>query len=245
MWWAQRPRVALGGWLQDSTQSADIRQVHAHLQRLSKHEPAVHDAAVQLLQSGESLPDLLFRSNSPAVNPAILCMMHACTTALCKGSQQVKVTQSAGKSSAAAVTNRPHVGEVWWLFDQGRPYLAEVFENGAVPDSRLPHLQRSTIKGRHVARPLGEQRPAIKLIAHRAKMCMYTSKCANNPIFCSTQCFIYADTVERLDLRTVTLMFNELAVLSKLLRHIHIIPKMVFILFQVQKLIQAYICLLS
>jgi hypothetical protein len=44
------------------------------------------------------------------------------------------------------------VGEVWWLLDSGRPCLAEVFKRGVVQDTRLPHFNKSTIRGSHVAR---------------------------------------------------------------------------------------------
>jgi hypothetical protein len=69
------------------------------------------------------------------------------------------------------------VGEVWWLFDQGRPYLAEVFKEGEVPASRLPHLDRSSVKGRHVARLL-DRHSTVKLLPRSARLCLFTAWCA-------------------------------------------------------------------
>jgi hypothetical protein len=54
-----------------------------------------------------------------------------------------------------------------------------VFKDGAVPECRLPFLDRGVIKGRHVARVLGQKgAAAIQLLARSARMCMFTAWCA-------------------------------------------------------------------
>jgi hypothetical protein len=74
---------------------------------------------------------------------------------------------------------------VWWLYEGGRPYLAEVFKQGAIPDCRLPYLDRSTIKGKDVTRALGQQAPRIRLVAPSSRRFPYTEWYEHNSHYCS------------------------------------------------------------
>jgi hypothetical protein len=183
----QRPRVALGEWLQHSTQTADIRELQAVCQRLMRHERPLYDAAAKIVQSGV-LPDALFQSQSHTVNPALLFMMHACTSGLGRGSQDEIVPPVLVANIPADSTNRADVGEVWWLYSGGRPYLAEVWVDGEVPESRLPHLDRGTIKGRLVSRPLGQRAPPIKLSPQSIAKCIYSEWYTLSSKCCSVLC---------------------------------------------------------
>jgi hypothetical protein len=70
------------------------------------------------------------------------------------------------------------VGEVWWLFDSGVPYLAEVFSGGDVPTGRLPHVDKGSIHGKHVVRVLGRRHSFVKLVARSARIILFTAWCA-------------------------------------------------------------------
>jgi hypothetical protein len=172
-----RPRQVLGEWLQHSYQSVDIRAVQLTMERLKVHEPHTYEAAAALLRTGT--PSSLLMRDDHTVNPAILCLVHAsdlsCQYLPVTPCVPTRVCSPPGAQCCDAGAEA--VGEVWWLFDQGRPYLAEVFNKGEVPASRLPHLDRSSIKGRHVARLLGRQQ-TIKLLPHSARMCLFTPWCA-------------------------------------------------------------------
>jgi hypothetical protein len=154
-----------------------IHEVQNTMERLREHEPGIHETAERLLRTGTLLS--LLASSDHTVNPAILFLMHASTLS-CQylpATLHVPPTPPSPPGAQCCDAGTEAVGEVWWLFDQGRPYLAEVFKAGEVPACRLPHLDRSSIKGRHVARLLGRQQ-TIKLLPHSARMCLFTPWCA-------------------------------------------------------------------
>jgi hypothetical protein len=163
------------------------------MKRLEYHVPAKHKQTLNFLSSG-TMPDLLYHANMPHVNPAILYCMHANRTVATTNILYLPHPEGSGVvtphalpapnpiCSEAAASNtpsnveatRPDIGIVWWLFDADKPYLAEVFENGNVPNSRLPHLDRSMAKGNHLARILGCTRQQVKVVSRKATMCLYT-----------------------------------------------------------------------
>jgi hypothetical protein len=158
------------------------------MRRLENHEAQQHARAATLLSSGE-MPDLLYSADSNCINPAILCCMHACRKASYKKhvylpaphrdiSHPVCSMPAPASITATCVEiSMQEIGEVWWLFDAEQPYLAEVFKNGQVPESRLPHMDRSMMKGNHVARVLGSTRHHIKMLRPNASMFLYTPWC--------------------------------------------------------------------
>jgi hypothetical protein len=203
----QRPRIKLGGWLQHSTQSVETRELRMVMERLKQHEPDTYSSVAAGLQAG-TMPTLLFCPDLCTVNPALLYMMHAlqcaspssrsrlpstpCTAAQLSGQNRDDSAEQmcdAGEDSDAAV------GEVWWLFDSATPYLAEVFPHGAVPGRRLPHMDKSSIRGRHVARVLGRRSKFVKLVAHSARMCLFTAWCAS--LSQINDCSVIARSAER------------------------------------------------
>ena len=170
--------------------------MHQLVARLEKHEPDQHAHAATLLSAG-TMPSLLYSANIKSVNPALLCCMHASRTALVKhvylsaprldSSLSVcsvpptacsnPVLQDPRTALTCVETCMQELGEVWWLFDAEQPYLAEVFKNGTVPGSRLPHVDRSVAKGNHLARVLGCSRQRMKMVRRNASMCLFTPWC--------------------------------------------------------------------
>jgi hypothetical protein len=69
------------------------------------------------------------------------------------------------------------VGECWWLFDTGRPYLAEVFKDGTLPEGRFPHMDKRRFQGKTIARVLGQQRQIIKTVAPKARTYKFSTWC--------------------------------------------------------------------
>jgi hypothetical protein len=187
----QRPRVKLGAWLRHSTQSVDSRELQMLMDRLKHHEPETYSTTAARLRTG-TMPMLLFSHDLCPVNPALLYLMHASHCALQSSQRNLPATpstatwlsgpqqvDSAEDECDAGETPSGAVGEVWWLFDSGTPYLAEVFSRGAVPDCRLPHLDRSNIRGRHVVRVLGSRCSFAKVVSATARMCLFTAWCAS------------------------------------------------------------------
>jgi hypothetical protein len=159
------------------------------MSRLKNHEPETYSSAAALLQTG-TMPDLLFRQESCTVNPALLYLMHAsqCASISCHTSLPAmpgsvapvsgpQLADCAQQTCGAGECKIGAVGEVWWLFDAGIPYLAEVFKGGAVPEGRLPHMDKRSIRGRHVARILGRQFQFVKMVASTARMCLFSAWC--------------------------------------------------------------------
>jgi hypothetical protein len=181
----QRPRAVLGRWLRHSGEAVSTKPFLQLMERFQEHEPKRHSKADALLQSG-SMPALLFSNHTRqrGVNPAMLYIMHAsrCPLVVPSTNRTGSLQTSARRLVSPAVCNHMQhltltdkykgaVGVVWWLFNSERPYLAEVFEHGAVPAGRLPHVHRSTIQGRHVARILGQRSHFIEQITPNARRC--------------------------------------------------------------------------
>lgn len=143
--------------------------------RLEVHEKQVHDEAVRLLSTG-TFPNVLYTA-CKRVNMAIMCLMHASVMSRERKLQYLPAPRQVPQDIQLS-GDAPQIGEVWWLFDADQPYLAEVFCDGAVPDNRLPHLDRSALKGAHVARVLGSSRQHVKVLRKGASMCLYTAWCA-------------------------------------------------------------------
>jgi hypothetical protein len=159
------------------------------MDRLKNHEPDTFNSAAAILQTGD-MPSLLFRPGLCTVNPALLYLMHASTGAGVSGHTYLPACPSAGPRLTVPTTAQSNelpcdagegqglaVGEVWWLFNSGSPYLAEVFKCGAVPEKRLPHMDKSSIGGRHVARILGRRTRFIQMVALTARMCLFSAWC--------------------------------------------------------------------
>jgi hypothetical protein len=178
--------VKLGQWLRQSTQSVDVREIRQVLERLKHHEPDQYQSLEDILQSGK-YPDLLFARDLARANPALLCLMHlsrsasvaSCTTVPTQVNAPLQVSSLSMLQPAMAPLDRScvagDVGEVWWLFDAGAPYLAEVFKGGDVPAGRLPHVDRSSIRGKHVARVLGRRHSFVKLLGRSARIILFTA----------------------------------------------------------------------
>jgi hypothetical protein len=189
----QKEAVSLGRWLQSSAEPVPARWMQQMTSRLETHEKQQHDEATALLSTGK-FPAVLYSAvNHNPVQPAILCIMHACEIAKRNKLVYLPVPQRdvvchvssspplARDNPAGTDSNwQEKVGEVWWLFDAEQPYLAEVFKNGQVPDSRLPHLDRSIVKGRDVAHILGRSRQHIKTLRPNATRILYTPWCVPN-----------------------------------------------------------------
>jgi hypothetical protein len=173
----QKPQATLGQWLRSSTETVPVRCLELLMRRLEHHEAQQHARAATLLSSGE-MPDLLYSADSSCVNPAVLCIMHACEIAKRNKLVYLPVPHRdvvCQGNPAGTDSSWQEVGEVWWLFDADQPYLAEVFKNGRVPSSRLPHMDRSScLKGNHIARVLGCTRPRLKVVSSKQTFCLYT-----------------------------------------------------------------------
>jgi hypothetical protein len=134
------------------------------------------------------MPSLLFCRELCRANPALLTLMHLSRRASVVSSTCVPPplhvpTQMASMQQSAQESLQPNcdagaVGEVWWLFDSGVPYLAEVFSGGHVPTGRLPHVDKGSFHGKHVARVLGRRHSFVKLVAHSARIILFTAWCA-------------------------------------------------------------------
>jgi hypothetical protein len=193
--WLQRSRVKLGQWLRGSTQSVDVRELRQLMERLKCHELVTYRNLEDILHSGK-MPGLVFSPDLSRANPALLCLMHFSRSASVAACTSVPTHMNALLQVSSMSKNQPaqepldqncvagDVEEVWWLFDSGAPYLAEVFKGGAVPAGRLPH--RSSIQGKHVARVrlsrvrlgrvrLGRRHSFIKLLARSARIILLTA----------------------------------------------------------------------
>jgi hypothetical protein len=177
----QKPQTTLGQWLRSSTEAVPVQSLHLLMDRFKKHERKQHTATAILLGSG-MMPDLLYSASSRNINPAMLCLMHACGMARTSNQallpalpEPVASTPPPTLCTHSGDTSTHELGEMWWLFDAD-PYLAEVFKNGIVPGSRLPHMDRTAVNGDHVARILGCDRPRTKLVQKKAAMCLYTRR---------------------------------------------------------------------
>jgi hypothetical protein len=155
--------------------------------RMEEQRPEVHAAAANLLSTG-AMPALLF-SETCTVNPAILCCMHASSRYTPEGVKYLPTpvydaVHTVARSSPANLSDpgrrAPEIGQVWWLSEEDQPYLAEVFVDGKVPGSRLPHLDRKLLsqEDKHVARSIGVAVEHTKLIDKTAPMCLYCPWCA-------------------------------------------------------------------
>jgi hypothetical protein len=181
----QKPQATLGQWLRSSTETVPVRCLDLLMARLENHEPQQHARAATLLSSG-TMPDLLYSANSNCINPAILCCMHACRKASSNKNVYLpaphrdashpvcSMPPPASITATSVEISMQEIGEVWWLFDADQPYLAEVFKSGEVSGSRFPHMDRSMVKGNHVARVLGCTRQHMKVVSRKATMCSYT-----------------------------------------------------------------------
>jgi hypothetical protein len=154
------------------------------MRRLKAHEPELHAQAAAVLKSG-TMPALLYSADSLLVNPALLCCLHAKRTYRSPATVYLPVRSRAstfeGDHLSVAVpstTNTDDVvqqlGEVWWLFDAEQPYLVEVFTDGKIPSSRLPHLDRAAFRGKHAARVLGSTRLETKTVSKKAHHVLFT-----------------------------------------------------------------------
>lgn len=171
----------LGRWLQTSNKPVAVRELQSHLQRLAAHEPQLHAHAASLLSSG-TMPSLLYSSVSAGVNPALLCCMHATSTHVATSGEERALLPLAVPVQASLPPLDPRdIGEVWWLFDEEQPYLAEVFAAVHVPDSRLPHLDRAKTTSGLVARVLGRTQQHVKLVRNHVRRCMFTPWYAYSP----------------------------------------------------------------
>jgi hypothetical protein len=154
------------------------------MQRLKNHEPDTYRSLEDTLQSG-TMPSLLFCRDLCRANPALLTLMHlsrhaSVVSSTCVPSPPRVPTQQASMQQSNQLSLQPNcaagaVGEVWWLFDSGAPYLAEVFTGGDVPTGRLPHVDRGGIHGKHVARVLGRRHSFVKLVARSARIILFTA----------------------------------------------------------------------
>jgi hypothetical protein len=149
------------------------------VKRFKKHKPKTYRAAAALLKTG-AMPSLLFSAGmrDVKVNPAMLYMMHASSSpSPAAGTSQPdssrwcgpQETDSLAQHNTAAEVFKGAVGEIWWLFDSGRPYLAEVFQGDNVPEGRLPHVDRGGITGKTIARIIGRRTHFIKVVAPKAR----------------------------------------------------------------------------
>jgi hypothetical protein len=164
-----------GAVAQASREAVTVKTLELLLARLQRHEPEQHQKAEELLSTG-TLPNLLYCTESHGTNLTVLCCMHAC----CTVKKQVYLPEprrDAAPTGTGVEAVEQDLGEDRWLFDADQPYLAEVFMNGQVPGSRLPHLDRSIMKGRHVARVLGRSRHHIKVLRENSTMFLYTPWC--------------------------------------------------------------------
>jgi hypothetical protein len=171
----QKPRATLGRWLQTSQEAVTLKTLELLLARLQRHEPEQHQKAEALLSTG-TMPNLLYSTESNGTSPAILCFMHACRT-LKRQIYLPEFRRDTAPPGPGVEVDMQDLGEVWWLFDADRPYLAEVFVNGQVPRCRLPHLDRTVVQGRHVARVLGRSKHHIKVLREKATTFLYTPWC--------------------------------------------------------------------
>jgi hypothetical protein len=176
----QKPYIALGQWLRHSDEAVPVESLKRLMARFQLQEQQQHADTAAMLLTG-TMPNLLF---SASVNPALLCIMHAYHThsakvrgylpCPCVLPQSNPCTSPTENSDVACLSYARAIGEVWWLFDAERPYLAEVFKKGDVPNNRLPHLDRSTLKGQHIARMLGRNRTLE--VDSKASMCLFTPR---------------------------------------------------------------------
>jgi hypothetical protein len=150
------------------------------------HEPEQHAQAAALLSSG-TMPALLYCADRLSVNPALLCCLHAKRTYRSPKTVYLPVPSRASSSdtdhrsmAVPSTTNTgsesivQQLGEVWWLFDAEQPYLVEVFRDGMIPSSRLPHVNRAALRGRDVARVLGSSKLEIKVVSRKAHHLLFT-----------------------------------------------------------------------
>jgi hypothetical protein len=165
--------------------------MHQLKERLATHEKKQHDAAEALILA-KPFPDLLFCAGPDrSLNPAILCCMHASIIARSPKSiylpapDEVRNVSMGAQTQESEVSSTMETGEVWWLFDGPLPYLAEVFPNGEVPESRLPHLERRGVDGNPVARRLGGHRQYIKVMRNEPSMCLYSKWCGADLSSCT------------------------------------------------------------
>jgi hypothetical protein len=170
-----------------------VKRIRKLMNRMAVHDHKRYTQAAECLSSGK-MPDVLY-CGSHNVNPAIVCLLHA--TKENTSSKIIYLPAPASNSTpfeAHEPTAVSDVGEVWWLFDADQPYLAELFEDGKVPASRLPHLDRTRVAGKHVARVLGGERTQIKLIEKKAAMVVYTPWCGpavlENSMLCGSAIII-------------------------------------------------------
>jgi hypothetical protein len=185
----QRPRAKLGTWLQHSGETIRNDKPVALMVRLERHEQDQYNKTVSFLDTG-TMPSLVCgdRAHTRGVNPAILYMLHASGHhLLCNNTSQPASPRSSTRRSELQDTVTPMqrrpaaqgykaaVREVWWLFDSGTPYLAEVFKSGAVPEDRLPHVDKSRIQGRTVARVLGRGSHFIQMMPPNARTYMFST----------------------------------------------------------------------
>lgn len=182
----QRRRPALGTWLQDFSQIVDVKEMRNWLQRMKEWEPHRYSAAVAAIEQRTSLPQL-FSLQLP-LNPVLLYLLHHLTSSMrpchhtletpVQASPELLSSRSGDDARASCPAGGDHkkvaVGEVWWLFDVRQPYLAEVFKDGNIPCTRLPYLDRSSVRGMHVARLLGKTTSKVKILPKSARFCLYT-----------------------------------------------------------------------
>ena len=191
----------LADWLQFSHSSVRSAPIAALLQRVKKWEPEVYSTLERQLAS-RPLSSILQDSTVPA-NPALLCMMdavnlartagegylplHATPVAACSDGPALVSSAAAShpisseqQEQPGALSEAPQIGEITWLFDGGSPYLAEVFAGSSVPESRLPHFDRNSVKpGRRVVRVLGETVKFVKTIPSNQHTMPFTTMCAS------------------------------------------------------------------
>jgi hypothetical protein len=178
-----------------------VRTMVLLMARHKKHEPEQHAQAEALLASG-AFPNILYRADvtSPTVNPAILCCLHASIKGRsnnlaflptpCRDISLVHAVTSqpgnVGASDTCVHTHVQDIGELVWLSDAPSPYLAEVFWEGNIPSSRLPHVDRDEVKGKHVARVLGSTPLEVKVLGRKVTTILYTILCATT-LYCSLE----------------------------------------------------------
>lgn len=187
----QKPRVQLSRWLQHSTQAVAWRSVASLLHRL-EHHTGLMEQAKEVLKEATFL-EALFSDTSRSINPALLTLVHAYSRRPAgtrdEGFMSAPLPASLAGPTVGVGSEGPlhvengddasdSVGDVFWLFDKGAatPYLAEVFTDG-LPDNRLPHVRRRTVKGGYISRVLGADVDFVRVVADGVKRVMFTQWC--------------------------------------------------------------------
>lgn len=182
----QKPFTRLSDWLQHPGERVKSYCVPLLMARVKFHYPDWWEKHQKALEQS-SMPALLFSDLSKGLNPALLTLLHAAVSStatwLPTPTRTLHPTPTPTRALNAPVSIaepiKHKLGEVWWIFDR-QLLLAEVFEKGQVPCGRLPYLLRDQVKGKHVARLLGNH-SKVKLLGSAGLQCLFTTMCEPQP----------------------------------------------------------------